>query len=257
MLGRLFLTLLGVLLLSLAPAPVLAGGWAVTTLDTIPAELEAGRVYTIGYTIRQHGERPFPDAKTSITIVASDGQRHVFPARPEGPPGHYVAEVRFPTPGAWQWEVDQSPFARQPLGTIVVVPAAAAAVAPAAVAAVAPAAVAAVAPATGAAVAPTAASAVTPATGAAVAPAPDAAVAPAAASAIAPEAASAVAPAAASAVATRAASTQPSLAPTPLPTPLLAGALGAGAALAIWLAAVARRTRPPTGADLGPAGAGK
>src|SRR5262249_30497491 len=47
----------------------------------------------------------------------------VFPARPAGAAGHYVAEVRFPSAGNWLWEVDQSPFGPQKLGTLAVLPA--------------------------------------------------------------------------------------------------------------------------------------
>jgi hypothetical protein len=44
---------------------------------------------------------------------------------PDGPAGHYVAEVRFPADGEWVMEVSQEPFAPQKVGTIAVLPAAA------------------------------------------------------------------------------------------------------------------------------------
>ena len=119
MLRRSLLALAAALsLLFWAAAPTLAGGWAVTTLDAVPADLGAGQTYPIGYTIRQHGQRPFPGAETGIRIAAEDGRTQAFRARPEGEPGHYVAEVRFPAAGVWRWEVDQGPFAPQPLGTV-------------------------------------------------------------------------------------------------------------------------------------------
>jgi hypothetical protein len=128
MLGRLLLApAAALLLLAWAAAPALAGGWAVTTLDAVPADLQAGQTYRIGYTIRQHGQRPFAGAATSIRITDADGRTTVFKARPEGEVGHYVAEVRFPTAGVWQWDVDQDPFAPQALGTVRVGAAAAAA----------------------------------------------------------------------------------------------------------------------------------
>ena len=110
----------------------LAGGWAVTTIDALPeGGFVAGRTYRLGYTIRQHGQTPFDGAKTSITIIsASDRERYHFQGIPDGKPGHYVAEVTFPSEGAWDWEVSQYPFAIQTLGTIAVGPAAAVGPAP-------------------------------------------------------------------------------------------------------------------------------
>jgi hypothetical protein len=104
--------------------PVLAGGWAVTTVDSLPeGGFAAGRTYHVGYTIRQHGQTPFDGAKTSIrTYSAETGESRLFPGVPDGSPGHYVAEVTFPTAGAWSWEVSQYPFAVQTLGTVTVVP---------------------------------------------------------------------------------------------------------------------------------------
>ena len=110
----------------------LAGGWAVTTIDALPeGGFTAGQTYRLGYTIRQHGQHPLDGAKTAITIIAPGSrERHVFQGVPDGPAGHYVAEVTFPSEGAWDWEVSQEPFAVQTLGTIAVAPQAAAAQAP-------------------------------------------------------------------------------------------------------------------------------
>ena len=108
-----------------AALPALAGGWAVTTLDGLPADgFRAGEAYRLGYTIRQHGDKPFGGAKTEVRIwsVAS-GEYHAFVGVPEGAVGHYVAEIRFPAAGAWTWEVSQEPFAPQKLGAILVAPA--------------------------------------------------------------------------------------------------------------------------------------
>lgn len=102
--------------------PALAGGWAVTTIDALPeGGFQAGQTYRVGYTIRQHGQTPVDGAKTAITAIAPGSRdRHVFPAVPDGPAGHYVAEVTFPFEGAWDWEVSQDPFAVQTLGTVTV-----------------------------------------------------------------------------------------------------------------------------------------
>lgn len=100
---------------------VFAGGWAITTLDPLPNELRAGQTYPIGYVIRQHGQTPFTSAQTAIEIRSPDTQvPQRFRAVPDGAPGHYVAQVTFPTAGEWQWDVDQAPFAPQALGTVTV-----------------------------------------------------------------------------------------------------------------------------------------
>ena len=110
---------------------VFAGGWAITTLDPLPNELRAGQTYAIGYVIRQHGQTPFTSAQTAIEIRSPDSQApQRFRAVPDGAPGHYVAQVTFPTAGEWQWDVDQAPFAPQALGTVTVLAPSAASAAP-------------------------------------------------------------------------------------------------------------------------------
>ncbi|MBI3968539.1 MAG: hypothetical protein HY329_23135 [Chloroflexi bacterium] len=103
-------------------APAGAGGWAVTTLDPLPTSFEADATYLIGYTIRQHGERPFNDAQPRISIRSGPVEpwQH-FDGQPTGAAGHYVSKVRFPAVGTWDWQVDQRPFAPQKLGQITVV----------------------------------------------------------------------------------------------------------------------------------------
>jgi hypothetical protein len=76
--------------------PAHAGGWAVTTLDPLPADGQAGTTLTVGYTVRQHGVTPVALDDTGIALVGPDGARMVFPGRPSGPTGHYVADVRVP-----------------------------------------------------------------------------------------------------------------------------------------------------------------
>ena len=114
--------------------PAHAGGWAVTTLDPLPAAPHAGTTLTVGYTVRQHGITPVALDDTGIAVVGPGGARTVFPGRPSGPTGHYVAEVRFPAAGPWQWEAEQGWFGPQKLGAVPV-----AAGAPSEVADVAPA----------------------------------------------------------------------------------------------------------------------
>jgi hypothetical protein len=96
----------------------LGGGWAVTTIDPIDQALVPGRTVEIGYTIRQHGERPVNLADTGIEI-AENGQRPAFfPGSQEGVSGHYVATVTVPPAGA-AWTVRQDWFGPQAIGDLV------------------------------------------------------------------------------------------------------------------------------------------
>lgn len=106
----------------------LAGGWAVTTLDTLPPDISAGQTYTIGWTIRQHGVTPVDVERlggtTELIATSPDGSRTLsFAGRRDGDTGHYAAKVTFPSEGTWTWKVTQAPFQPQPLGTVVVSPA--------------------------------------------------------------------------------------------------------------------------------------
>ena len=104
-------------------APALAGGWAITTVDTLPQEFRAGETYTIGFTILQHGTMPFEGAETEIRVISTTTrERHTFAGRPEGAKGHYVAEVRVPSAGEWRWEVQPGWFEKQDLGLLNVLP---------------------------------------------------------------------------------------------------------------------------------------
>lgn len=121
MLGRCVGALLSVVVLVLVfTAPAVAGSWAITALDPLPAELRAGQTYGVGYTILQHGQTPFDQARSAIVAHASTGETIRFRGERNGPAGHYAAEVRFPAAGTWAWEIDQSPFAVQSLGSVTV-----------------------------------------------------------------------------------------------------------------------------------------
>jgi hypothetical protein len=96
------------------------GGFSTTTLDPLAGQPRTGESLPVGYTIKQHGVTPVRVDGTGIAIVAPDGGRTVFPGRPQGPLGHYVADVRFPAPGAWSWEQVQGGYTMQELGRVEV-----------------------------------------------------------------------------------------------------------------------------------------
>ncbi len=112
-----------VLLLALTPA-AFAGGWAVVTLDSLPQEPSAGTPLELGFTVRQHGVTPNDNVDPLlIAHNAETGKTLEVAARKEGPIGHFVVDVTFPSAGAWELEIIPAPFAGTQLGTLTVAPA--------------------------------------------------------------------------------------------------------------------------------------
>jgi hypothetical protein len=109
-------TLLAALMLV---APASAGGWAVSTLDSLPSSIQAGESYKVGFTMRQHGVEPVNFGTPEIRIRLGSTMQS-FKALRDGD-GHYSAMVKFPSEGTWTWMIDQIPFATQELGTLAVV----------------------------------------------------------------------------------------------------------------------------------------
>jgi hypothetical protein len=108
-----------VALLTFQPSSAVAGGWAVSSLDPLSEPLVAGRDVSVGLTILQHGITPAQLDNVAIVIEGSSGTER-FVAEPEGPVGHYVAVVRFPSAGEYRWTLEPGWFAPQPLGKVTV-----------------------------------------------------------------------------------------------------------------------------------------
>lgn len=101
-----------------------AGGWAVTTLDRVPAA-HVGAVVPVGFVIRQHGVTPVqlhagPDADLGIEARTASGRAEFFTASASGPVGHYTADVVFREVGEATWSVHQGWFGPQELGAVTV-----------------------------------------------------------------------------------------------------------------------------------------
>ncbi len=106
-------------------APAYAKERAVTRLDSLPTQWNAGQSYTIGYTIRMDGVEPYRADRTEILATSLDGRiKLVFPGVADDAIGHYKATVLFPSSGTYHWQVTQgSYFPAFDLGTINVLPA--------------------------------------------------------------------------------------------------------------------------------------
>lgn len=95
------LALLAGLLISVR---VLAGGWAVITVDELPMDVVAGKPLTIGFTVLQHGKTPMTDLSPTVTLH-SESEKLVVLAEEKGKPGHYEATLNFPSEGTWNWSI--------------------------------------------------------------------------------------------------------------------------------------------------------
>jgi hypothetical protein len=108
-----------VMLLALA-TPALAGGWALVTLDALPREVRAGASFQLGFTVLQHGKTPtnknlngdplkpvltaFKQGSAASTAPTANGSIRAE-ARQEGPAGHFVVDLTFPSDGVWDWQI--------------------------------------------------------------------------------------------------------------------------------------------------------
>lgn len=85
--------------------PALAGGWAVITLDELPANVVAGTPLTIGFTVRQHGRTPMNGLDATVTATLLTDKRFAVNAELDDKPGHYTATLTFPKEGEWSWSI--------------------------------------------------------------------------------------------------------------------------------------------------------
>jgi hypothetical protein len=122
---RLVTALIAALALLAMSVPALAKEGAVTKFDSLPTDWHAGQAYSLGYTIRMDGVEPYKADRTEIIASSLDGKSNfVFPGVGDSTPGHYTAQVMFPSVATYNWKVTQgSFFAPMSLGTISVLPA--------------------------------------------------------------------------------------------------------------------------------------
>lgn len=89
--------------------PAWAGGWAVITLDELPADVAAGQPFEIGFTVLQHGRNETPMKGLTPTVQAlpsKGGKSLTFQAREDMvKSGHYMATLTLPEAGSWDWSI--------------------------------------------------------------------------------------------------------------------------------------------------------
>lgn len=112
------------------PGWALAGGWALTSFDELPSDLEAGASYDLTYTVLQHGVNPVDVGQSEVRVVDGNGNVTTFVATRLPERGRYQVTVTFPESGLWTWEVTQGDFGTHPMGPITVSPGVAAVATP-------------------------------------------------------------------------------------------------------------------------------
>lgn len=104
------------------PASAASGGWALTYLDPLPAELEPGVTYTVGFWVLQHGTHPYEGddlGKTGLRLSGGDGRVLTFDGAALPEAGHFAAAVAVPK-GTWKVVGVQGWFAPYVVGTLTV-----------------------------------------------------------------------------------------------------------------------------------------
>jgi hypothetical protein len=106
----------------LVATPAHAGNWAVTVLDPVPDHWEAGKGYTVGMWVLQHGFHPFEGdlGPVALRLIDDKGVAVSFPAVALPEPAHYAAAIAVPQPGTWAVVGAQGRFADYHIGTLSV-----------------------------------------------------------------------------------------------------------------------------------------
>jgi hypothetical protein len=106
----------------LPAASARAGGWAVTALDPLPQRLQAGRTYTVGYWVLQHGSHPYEGdlGKTGLKLVDNGGRVVTFQGTALREPAHFAAAIAIPHPGTWKLYGQQGIFDEYQVGTLTI-----------------------------------------------------------------------------------------------------------------------------------------
>lgn len=104
-------------LLALTTSVALAGGWAAITLDALPTQVIAGQPLSLGFMVRQHGQRPMTGLIPKIIATRPDtGEKLTAYAEAQGEAGHYLATLTFPSAGTWEWVINDGFVTSDALG---------------------------------------------------------------------------------------------------------------------------------------------
>lgn len=109
--NRKLIILVGLIALLFVATPVLAGGWVVITLDSLPEGIQAGEPLEISFMIRQHGKTPTHDVSPILMAKnTTTGEKFQVAAEKAKEIGRFTVTVNFPSAGAWEWSISAEPF---------------------------------------------------------------------------------------------------------------------------------------------------
>ncbi len=92
------------LFFALLAAPAYGGGWATTSVSSLPDGVASGEPWTVDITVLAHGRTPAEGLRPQVLIDGATRER--FAARETERPGVYRARVVFPSAGVWRYEVE-------------------------------------------------------------------------------------------------------------------------------------------------------
>lgn len=121
---KVVLILIVLLVGTLVALPVMAGGWAVVTLDALPTDVVAETPFTVEFAVRQHGQHLIGELTPQITAVHLEtGESVTVEAEAGKQTGYYSAAITLPNSGQWRWHINAF-GADQPMPDMTVQPAA-------------------------------------------------------------------------------------------------------------------------------------
>jgi hypothetical protein len=84
-----------------------AGGWATVKMSAYPGDAQPGEPWNVDLAVLQHGVRPLAGVRPVFRIRnVRTAEARSFPAAPTATRGVYRASVVFPSPGRWDYEID-------------------------------------------------------------------------------------------------------------------------------------------------------
>jgi mono/diheme cytochrome c family protein len=93
-------------LLGSAYSQARAGGWAVISLENLPAGVRSGQSFTVRFTVLQHGVTPLSGLEPMIEVEnTATGTRLSFAAQSGTTAGLYEASLTLPEAGEWAWSI--------------------------------------------------------------------------------------------------------------------------------------------------------
>lgn len=108
---RKIILLAGILMILVPGTAVLAGGWVVVALETMPEQIRAGEPAALSFMVRQHGRTPTHDVSPVLLSTHDEsGQEIQVNAEPAVETGLFSAKVNLPQAGTWQWSIRVDPF---------------------------------------------------------------------------------------------------------------------------------------------------